>query len=438
MSKYFQTFLWALIGVSVVSSALALTLEDALSESMKNSRKLASAKQAWLAARESVYSQKSSNEVSITYSGSTSYSKTNSGSGWSPSDTYSNKITLSRNVYDFGKAQENTRLAEIQLARAHASYKNTEQNVILETIKAYLNVIKTRSDFSLNEMNLDRLGAHVSAAKLRASEGTDTSTRVAEAEARYSRAKSDKVRASANMQNAEDLFIKLTEIDLNRILKIKKMPELIHDVPETIGETANIAKEKNPNVLTALAGERAASQSISVLKTQQKPGISFSLSGTQGEKSDSWSASMSLSSPLYDSSSTKADARKTVAVHAQAKLDLDDARITAQVDARAAFRNWEAAIITLEAARSEAEASRLAAEGVKKEVKFGLKTTLDLLDSEKSVNDAELRLVSAEHDKMVAAFSLRAAVGTLTTEDLGLINVEMDFDNLERPENPLE
>ena len=147
---------------------------------------------------------------------------------------------------------------------------------------------------------------------------------------------------------------------------------------------------------------------------------------------------MSLSSPLYDSSSTKADARKTVAVHAQAKFDLDDARITAQVDARAAFRNWEAAIITLEAARSEAEASRLAAEGVKKEVKFGLKTTLDLLDSEKSVNDAELRLVSAEHDKMVAAFSLRAAVGTLTTEDLGLINVEMDFDNLERPENPLD
>ena len=39
--------------------------------------------------------------------------------------------------------------------------------------------------------------------------------------------------------------------------------------------------------------------------------------------------------------------RKTVAVHAQANFDLADARIPAQVDARAAFPNWEAAIITL-------------------------------------------------------------------------------------------
>ena len=69
-----------------------------------------------------------------------------------------------------------------------------------------------------------------------------------------------------------------------------------------------------------------------------------------------------LSSPLYDSGSTDANARKTVASHAQANFDLDEARLTAQVDARAAFRNLEAAIVTLEAVHSESEASRLAAD----------------------------------------------------------------------------
>jgi hypothetical protein len=39
---------------------------------------------------------------------------------------------------------------------------------------------------------------------------------------------------------------------------------------------------------------------------------------------------------------------------------------------------------------------------------------------------------------MVAAFSLRAAVGTLTSEDLGLIEMKMNFNDLPRPENPLD
>ena len=438
MGIKFRTFLWALIGVLFVNSVNALTLEEALTESIQNSRKLASAKQGWLAARETVYSSSNSNGNSISFSGSTSYSETKTGSSWLPSNTYSNTITLSKNIYDFGKEKENTILAKIQLTRAYASYKNTEQNVILETVKAYLNVFKTRRDFKLNEQNLDRLTAHVSAAELQVSEGTGTPTRVAEAEARYSRAKSDKAKAKANMENAEDFFTKLTKIDKNRMIRNKKMPTLVYELPTTINETANIANEKHPNVLTALAGEKAALQGIKTFKTQQRPDVSFSLSASEGKKSDSWSASVSLSSPLYDSGSTDANARKTVASYAQAKFDLDEARLTAQVDARAAFRNWEAAIVTLEAVHSEAEASRLAADGVRKEVKFGLKTNLNLLDAEKSVNDADLRLVSAEHDKMVAAFSLRAAVGTLTSEDLGLIELKMNFNELPRPENPLD
>ena len=84
--------------VSAVNAAFALTLEEAVSESVQNSRKLASAKQAWIAARETVYARASANEHTLTYSGSTSYSKTNSGSGWSATDTYSNKVTLSKST----------------------------------------------------------------------------------------------------------------------------------------------------------------------------------------------------------------------------------------------------------------------------------------------------------------------------------------------------
>ena len=79
----------------------------------------------------------------------------------------------------------------------------------------------------------------------------------------------------------------------------------------------------------------------------------------------------------------------------------------------------------------------MVAAGIRNEVEFGMKTALDLLDAEKNVKDAEIRLVSAEHDKLIAGLKLSAAVGTLTSKDLSLNYNYDDLNSLPRPRNPL-
>ena len=69
---------------------------------------------------------------------------------------------------------------------------------------------------------------------------------------------------------------------------------------------------------------------------------------------------------------------------------------------------------------SELKASKLVAAGIASEAQFGQKTTLDLLDAEQDVNDAEFRLVTAAHNLRLAAYRLQAAIGDLTAEPLGL------------------
>ena len=421
-----------------MKTSYALTLEDALNASVDSSRELASAREAWIAARESVFSSSGSGDLGLTFSGSGSLSRTDSGGGFKSSDTHSNKITLSKNLYDFGKVTQNTILAEINLSRAYANYKSVEQGVILKTSNAYLSLIKARRELELKKNNLKRLSAHVSAAELRVSEGTDTPTGLAEANARFSRAKADEILAASNLENAEDLFQKLTGIDEEGMSEISELPSLKQELPGTIAEAATEASENSPNVLSAIAAEKAAAQTIVTNRTQQKPDISLSLSGTEGKSSDSVSMSLSFSSPLYDSQATVASARRTVSDHSKARIDLEEARATAALEARSAFRDWRAAIIALEAVKSEIDASRLAADGIRNEVEFGVKTNLDLLDAEKNVKDAEIRLISAEHDKLIAGLTLSAAVGTLTTEKLGLESIYQDFDSLPRPENPLD
>ena len=79
----------------------------------------------------------------------------------------------------------------------------------------------------------------------------------------------------------------------------------------------------------------------------------------------------------------------------------------------------------------------MTADGIRNEVKFGLKTALDLLDAEKNVKDAEIRLVSAEHDQLIAKLKLAAALGDLTPMSLNLNYIYNDLNSLPRPENPL-
>ena len=89
------TFAFALVTWS--GSALSLSLEEALVQSLKNSNKIASSRDSWIAARESVFSSNATKESSLKYSGSGSLNETDSGSGYTSSDSYSNKITFSKN-----------------------------------------------------------------------------------------------------------------------------------------------------------------------------------------------------------------------------------------------------------------------------------------------------------------------------------------------------
>ena len=87
---------------------------------------------------------------------------------------------------------------------------------------------------------------------------------------------------------------------------------------------------------------------------------------------------------------------------------------------------------------SEIEAFRLVAKGIASEAQFGQRTVLDLLDAEKDVNDSELSLVKAEHDQILAAFRLKAAIGNLTAKHLGLGNVLGPLLDLPDTKNPFQ
>ncbi len=421
---------------------MAMSLEEAIRASLKNSTVILAARQNWIASRESIGSNTSTSDLSARLTSTATLAKIDEhgGSGFNKSNSLGTGITLSKNLYDGGQAKENVRLAQINLQMASASYAKSEQAVILTTIEAYLDVSKARREVKLHDKNLARLEAHVNATKIRVEAGAATPTRLAEAKARYARAKSDAILTQTRLNNAEDNFRSLTGTNGHSPMQ----PAVAHNIPTDMLSAETVAQSAHPDILWAIAAERAANQAFNTLQAAVRPTVAFSLSankrmatGTSLDK-DEVAAQLIFSTPLLSTNATTSKARNVAANYEAAKLNRSEAIRKTRMAAREKFRNWKTSAARLEAVLSEIEAFRLVAKGISSEAQFGQRTMLDLLDAEKDVNDAELGLVTAEHDQILAAFRLKAAMGNLTAEHMGLNNVLGSLLDLPGAKNPFQ
>ena len=115
---------------------MAMSVEEAIRASLKNSTVILAARQSWIASREAIGSNTSTSDLTarLTSTGTLAESNKQDGSGFNKSNSIGTGITLSKNLYDGGQAKENVRLAQINLQMASASYAKSEQAVILTTI----------------------------------------------------------------------------------------------------------------------------------------------------------------------------------------------------------------------------------------------------------------------------------------------------------------
>jgi len=74
----------------------------------------------------------------------------------------------------------------------------------------------------------------------------------------------------------------------------------------------------------------------------------------------------------------------------------------------------------LEATGQRIRAARVAFRGVREEATLGARTTLDVLNAEQALLDAQAAQISAQADRYVAAYQVLAAMGRLTVTDLRL------------------
>jgi outer membrane protein len=338
-------------------------------------------------------------------------------------DTTSLQGTVSQPLYRGGRTVASTRRAENQVLAQRARLLATEQQVLADTVNAYVAVIRDQEEVRLNINNEQVLTRQLQATNERFRVGEITRTDVAQAESRLAGARASRADSEGRLQQSRATFTRLVGQAPERLVA----PQPLRTPAQNARDAGALAGQNNPNVVAALFDEAAARDLVDVNFSALLPQVSLNASTFRNDNASSADTrstgsqvTANLTVPLYQGGAEHAQVRQARQSAQQARQVVEDQRRAATQQATSAFETLTAARAQVDSVRAQIRAAEIALDGVQREAIVGSRTTLDVLNAEQELLNARVSLVRALANVITASHSLASSVGRLTARDLNL------------------
>jgi len=316
------------------------------------------------------------------------------------------------------------REAKATVQSARESLRIVEQTVLLDAATAYVNVVRDQAVVRLRENDVSVLGEQLKATRDRFDVGEVTRTDVAQAEARRSEALATLAGAQANLKTSRAAYEQIVGHPPENLVT---PPSIRHLLPRTLDEAMTLGDGENPIVLASVYQEEASLYAVEQIMGELLPSVTLE---AQYEKRFDQSQSLAelatttvtgrVNVPFYQGGGVSARVRQAKETNNQLKKQVEDARLRVHADVIANWGILQSSGPAISSAEAAVSANKIALTGVREEEKVGQRTTLDVLDAQRELLNSQIGLVSALRDRVVAEYSLNAAIGRMDAQTLGL------------------
>jgi outer membrane protein len=423
------------------SLARGETLESALMQAYQNNPSINSQRAATRATDEGVPQALSGYRPRITVTasgGEQSLSSTAKTSGIVPGTPttyltqsgynapYGAGATITQTLFNGFQTANRTRQAESAVRAARATLRVTEQTVLLSAATAYMNLLRDTAILDLQRRNVEVLQEQLRQTRDRFNVGEVTRTDVAQSESSLAAGRSQVLLAQANYTASAATYRQVIGTEPGKLSPATPVDRFS---PRKLADAVGTGSATNPAVVTAEYNVDVAQLQVKVAEGALYPTLSVQgnvqknfMSPSSLNVYESYSASLlgQLSVPLYQGGAEYSLIRQAKETLGQKRLDLDTARDTVRQNVVQAWGQLDAAKANIEATQAQVQASEIALNGIREEARVGQRTTFDVLTAQQTLVNARVAVVTAQHDRVVASYTLLAAVGRLAPEVIGL------------------
>ena len=345
-------------------------------------------------------------------------------------NTLESQVTLNQPIYTGGKTIASLREAKNQVFAARAQLLATEQTVFTNVVNAYVTVVTDTRLLALQKSNEQVLQQQLRDTRAQFSVGEITLTSVAQAEASLAQANEQVVVAQGNLQVARENFRQLVgDYPANNLAP----PQPLLEPVKSKAEAAKAAVTNNPNVIAAEFTDAANKDAVDVAFSALMPQIDFQATAYNqqgssgiGVKTNGGAVSAQLTVPLYQGGQEYAAIRSARAKEQQSFAATLDAQRTAYQQAAQAWEGLVSARAAIVSTNAAIKADAIALDGTEREQLVGTRTTLDVLNAQQLVLNAQVQQVQNIATLVNSSYAVAAAAGRLTARDLNLPVQEYD------------
>jgi outer membrane protein len=418
----------ALVFCSLPALAHAETLREALTSAYVNNPAILSALLNVKSTAENIALAKSAKlpTIGAQITGNNSY--TFDGSNDLGIPTVNVGVSYNQTIFDNFKSDADIEAARAITEASRYSLQNSEQNVFLAVVQAYMGVIRDTQLVQLRQENVTFYQAQVQSAKDRLEIGEGTKIDVSQAEARLAQGTASYQAAVASLQTSQASYERYVGHKPRNLSATYRLGTLM---PSSLNAAIAEAVSSHPAILAAKAGVRAAQANSDSANAAFGPTLNFtsSIGSTvlgpsslfgPNDPSPRLSAGFSLSVPIYAGGRFGASIRKANIEQIKSEVDALATRDQVKESVISAWSSMQNADAQITSANSAVASGELSLEGVVQSRDVGQATTLDVLNVQSELTSIREGLIQANAAKVIASFALVAATGHLTAADLSL------------------
>ena len=428
MKFFFKIFL---ILIFSLNSVFAETFDAALKRAYDTNPELNAERKSLDISEQELKVSRSSYLPTITLEGSKSQENTDkltnrNGSNASITDVDPEvrSITITQTLIDFGRGAELAK-SKIGINLAKAKLLKKEQEILYKAVEAYTGLISAKEKFSINSSNVNLLERQVETDRIRLERGNVYLSDVSQSESSLAGAQAKLIKAENELftsrLNYENVIGQLNDVESLDKSSINGL-----DLPNQLSEAIDASKKNNPDlIITKLEYEQSKKDTISA-RSDLAPTAKLSfdrskaedLSSTYDEKEqDTLKATVTW--PFFSGGKNYANLKKNKSSEERKSLLLEYSIKKNQTDVASAWTSYQSNQSLLISVKAQVNAAEIANEGIVAEYNSGSdRTTLEVIQSNSLLLNAQISLVDSERNFILSKFNLLKSIGLLNSEYL--------------------
>ena len=336
--------------------------------------------------------------------------------------TYLNNVNLNQTIYDFGKVRSQVDTAEYNLQAARSDTETAVQTMVVNVQQAYYGLQQAQRLLLVSQEAVAQFQKHLDLAKGRFKVGVTPKIDVTTAEVDLSNARLNLITAKNNLSLARVTLNNAMGILTADLYRVEE-PVAFEQYAITQEEALDRAMRARPELISQRALEQAAESAIKSARADFFPTVTgaagYSYNGQEYPLVWNWNVLGSLNIPIFSGFLTKQQVAEARANLLRTKANGDVLKQTVLAEVSQAYLNLEATQERLRVTAvtvTQAKERMALAEG---RYRAGLATAVEVTDAEVALVNAQVNDVVAMSTYQAAKAQLERAMGTSVTPSVG-------------------